>query len=122
MVGDRRLPHFDQTRPKSLRSQALRRHASAFQHEKQLVRKRLRPSNSGSSTQVNQPPTLSRLEFLDHAPRRMILFRQLHRGIGQRAAPFIAVGHMARHVRAFIQRQRERRTVERATPDRRKVM
>jgi hypothetical protein len=33
----------------------------------------------------------------------------------------LLVGHIARNVRAFIQRQRERRTVERATPDRRKV-
>jgi len=33
----------------------------------------------------------------------------------------LLVGHIAKNVRAFIQRQRERRTVERATPDRRKV-
>ena len=33
----------------------------------------------------------------------------------------LLVGHMARHVRAFIQRQRERRTVDRPTPDRRKI-
>jgi len=33
----------------------------------------------------------------------------------------LLVGHMAKHVRAFIQRQRERRTVDRTTPDRRKV-
>jgi len=33
----------------------------------------------------------------------------------------LLVGHIARNVREFIQRQRERRTVERATPDRRKV-
>jgi hypothetical protein len=33
----------------------------------------------------------------------------------------LLVGHMARHVREFIQRQRERRTVKRPTPDRRKV-
>jgi hypothetical protein len=33
----------------------------------------------------------------------------------------LLVGHIARNVRAFIQRQRERRTVHRATPDRRKV-
>ena len=29
--------------------------------------------------------------------------------------------HIARNVREFIQRQRERRTVDRVTPDRRKV-
>jgi hypothetical protein len=34
----------------------------------------------------------------------------------------LLVGHIAKNVRAFIQRQRERRTVERATPDRRKVL
>ncbi|HEV7426593.1 MAG TPA: hypothetical protein VGQ46_09515 [Thermoanaerobaculia bacterium] len=33
----------------------------------------------------------------------------------------LLVGHIAKNVRAFIQRQRERRTVDRATPDRRKV-
>jgi hypothetical protein len=33
----------------------------------------------------------------------------------------LLVGHIAKNVRAFIQRQRERRAVERATPDRRKV-
>jgi hypothetical protein len=33
----------------------------------------------------------------------------------------LLVSHMARHVRAFIQRQRERRTVNRQTPDRRKA-
>jgi hypothetical protein len=33
----------------------------------------------------------------------------------------LIVGHSARNVRAFIQRQRERRTVDRPTPDRRKV-
>jgi hypothetical protein len=33
----------------------------------------------------------------------------------------LLVGHIARNVHAFIQRQRERRTVDRATPDRRKV-
>jgi len=33
----------------------------------------------------------------------------------------LLVGHIARNVRAFIQRQRERRTVDRATPDRRKI-
>ena len=33
----------------------------------------------------------------------------------------LLVGHIARNVREFIQRQRERRTVDRATPDRRKV-
>ena len=33
----------------------------------------------------------------------------------------LLVGHMAKHVRAFIQRQRERRAVGRTTPDRRKV-
>jgi len=34
----------------------------------------------------------------------------------------LLVGHIAKNVRAFIQRQRERRTVERATPDRRKIV
>lgn len=34
----------------------------------------------------------------------------------------LLVGHIARNVRAFIQRQRERRSVERATPDRRKIV
>jgi hypothetical protein len=34
----------------------------------------------------------------------------------------LLVGHIAKHVRAFIQRQRERRTVDRTTPDRRKVV
>jgi hypothetical protein len=33
----------------------------------------------------------------------------------------LLVGHIAKNVREFIQRQRERRTVDRATPDRRKV-
>jgi hypothetical protein len=33
----------------------------------------------------------------------------------------LLVGHIAKNVRAFIQRQRERRTVDRATPDRRKI-
>jgi hypothetical protein len=33
----------------------------------------------------------------------------------------LLVGHIAKNVREFIQRQRERRTAERATPDRRKV-
>jgi len=33
----------------------------------------------------------------------------------------LLVGHIAKNVREFIQRQRERRTVERPTPDRRKV-
>jgi hypothetical protein len=33
----------------------------------------------------------------------------------------LLLGHMARNIQAFIQRQRERRTVDRATPDRRKV-
>jgi hypothetical protein len=34
----------------------------------------------------------------------------------------LLVGHIARNVREFIQRQRERRTVDRATPDRRKIV
>jgi hypothetical protein len=34
----------------------------------------------------------------------------------------LLVGHIAKNVREFIQRQRERRSVERATPDRRKIM
>jgi hypothetical protein len=33
----------------------------------------------------------------------------------------LLVGHIAKNVRAFIERQRERRTVARPTPDRRKV-
>jgi len=33
----------------------------------------------------------------------------------------LLVGHIAKNVREFIQRQRERRSVERATPDRRKI-
>lgn len=33
----------------------------------------------------------------------------------------LLVGQMARNVRQFIQRQRDRRTVTRETPDRRKV-
>ena len=33
----------------------------------------------------------------------------------------LLVGHIARNVREFIQRQRERRSVNRPTPDRRKV-
>jgi hypothetical protein len=33
----------------------------------------------------------------------------------------LLVSHIARNVRAFIERQRERRSVERATADRRKV-
>ncbi|HKB78153.1 MAG TPA: hypothetical protein VKH35_00425 [Thermoanaerobaculia bacterium] len=33
----------------------------------------------------------------------------------------VLVGHIARHVNAFIQRQRERRAVARGTPDRRKA-
>jgi hypothetical protein len=32
----------------------------------------------------------------------------------------LVVGQMARHVRQFIQRQRDRRTVARQTPDRRR--
>ena len=31
----------------------------------------------------------------------------------------LIVGHMARNIREFIQRQRDRRTAERGTPDRR---
>jgi len=34
----------------------------------------------------------------------------------------LLLGHMSRHIQAFIQRQRERRTVERATPDRRRLV
>jgi hypothetical protein len=34
----------------------------------------------------------------------------------------LLVGHIARNVKAFIQRQRERRTVNRETPDRRKIV
>jgi len=34
----------------------------------------------------------------------------------------LLVGHIARNVQAFIQRQRERRTVDRGTTDRRKVV
>ena len=34
----------------------------------------------------------------------------------------LLVGHIAKNVREFIQRQRERRSVERATPDRRKIV
>jgi hypothetical protein len=33
----------------------------------------------------------------------------------------LLVGHIAKNVREFIQRQRERRTVDRTTPDRRKI-
>ena len=33
----------------------------------------------------------------------------------------LLVSHIARNVREFIQRQRERRSVDRATPDRRKI-
>lgn len=33
----------------------------------------------------------------------------------------LLVTHMARNIRQFIQRQRERRTVDRDTPDRRKT-
>jgi hypothetical protein len=33
----------------------------------------------------------------------------------------LLVGHIAKNVREFIQRNRERRSVERPTPDRRKV-
>jgi hypothetical protein len=33
----------------------------------------------------------------------------------------LLLGHMARHMVEFIQRQRERRTVARETPDRRKA-
>lgn len=33
----------------------------------------------------------------------------------------LLVGHIAKNVREFIQRNRERRTVDRDTPDRRKV-
>jgi hypothetical protein len=33
----------------------------------------------------------------------------------------LIVGNMARNVRQFIQRQRDRRAAERGTPDRRKV-
>jgi hypothetical protein len=33
----------------------------------------------------------------------------------------LLVGHMARNLREFIQRQRERRVAHRETPDRRKV-
>jgi hypothetical protein len=33
----------------------------------------------------------------------------------------LLVGHIAKNVREFIQRNRERRTVDRSTPDRRKV-
>jgi hypothetical protein len=33
----------------------------------------------------------------------------------------LLMAHIARNVREFIQRQRERRTAERPTPDRRKV-
>jgi hypothetical protein len=34
----------------------------------------------------------------------------------------LLMGHIARNIREFIQRQRERRIVDRATPDRRKVV
>jgi hypothetical protein len=33
----------------------------------------------------------------------------------------LLLGHIARNVRAFIQRNRDRRTADRETPDRRKV-
>jgi len=33
----------------------------------------------------------------------------------------LLLGHIARNVREFIQRQRERRTIDRASPDRRKA-
>ncbi len=34
----------------------------------------------------------------------------------------LLLGHIARNVREFIQRQRERRTIDRATGDRRKIV
>ena len=33
----------------------------------------------------------------------------------------LLVGHIGHNIREFIQRQRERRTIDRATPDRRKA-
>src|SRR5262249_36415433 len=79
---------------------ALCGHAHALEQQKQFVCKQFRLRQVGSRAQLDDSMTLGVLEGFDHAPRGMILFRQLDRGIRQRASALIPASDTAGQARS----------------------
>jgi hypothetical protein len=95
---DHRFTHPYEPVTKSLRAHALRRDARTFEQQEQFARQHVRLGERSRGAQLNEPLALSSLERLNHSPRRMVLFRQLDGGIGQRAATLVPAGHVGGHV------------------------
>ena len=72
---------------------ALHVHARAFQQQVNFVGELFGIAESRFSAQLRDMLPLTPLVALDDFAPRVVFFRNLHRGIGQRAAAIFRVGH-----------------------------
>src|SRR5262245_18227027 len=95
MRHHQRLAVTHPKRAQALRSDAWRGHLRSLQHQVELVGEQLGLRQTGSLTQCDQPRAPGDLVLLDDSARRVILLRQLDRGIGKRAPA--RVGRVVSH-------------------------
>jgi hypothetical protein len=89
--------HAHEPGTKAVCSDALRADARALKEKVQFVREHFRFAQSGGSGQLDELHSLRRLVFLDDATGRVAFFRELDRGIGERAAALVGAGDVIRH-------------------------
>src|SRR5712691_4990612 len=77
---------------------ALQADPRAFQHQVELTGEQFRLREAGAAAKLREPLALRRLEGFDDAPRRVLFFGQLDRGIRVGAAAITAANHVLGHV------------------------
>ena len=91
MLANQCLQHPSEPRGKPLDPDTLSRHAGTFAYQEDMVSEPLWIGQLGVAAQVEQLFTSRGLILADDMPSRVILFRQLNRGIGECTA---ALGFM----------------------------
>src|SRR5260221_6492411 len=86
VAGDQALQHIDEALGRALAADALHADARAFTEEEELVGEEFGVREPGLAAERDDLLAVQALVLLDHTPRRMVLVRQLCRGIDEGAA------------------------------------
>jgi hypothetical protein len=84
--SDHCFANRDQMHARPYKTNALAAHASAFEQQRQCVRKHIRLSNPGAAAELRQAIALPQLEFFDDVPSWMVGFGKFNRHICHIAA------------------------------------
>src|SRR5260370_16369695 len=93
MAGDDGFADAHDAGAQVLGPDALQADPRAFQHQVELTGEQFRLREAGAAAKLREPLALRRLEGFDDAPRRVLFFGQLDRGIRVGAAAITAPNH-----------------------------